>query len=90
MKNFWENYKKNLKILIDFSKAHWKALVVICFTSSFIVHAVNFVLSVYIIDPKYFWGDDHVFPDVVVVIMVLILTEYAFKKYLKTKNNLDS
>lgn len=90
MKNFWENYKKNLKILIDFSKEHWKALVAICFTSSFIVHAVNFVLSVYIIDPKYFWGDGHVLPDMVVVIMVLILTECAFKKYLKTKNNLDS
>ena len=81
MKKFWENYKRNLRLLAKFSRRHWKVFCISCFASSFIVTAVNFVLSFYIIDPKYFLGDDHFLPDSIKAIIVVILMHFMFSKY---------
>ena len=48
MKNFWENYKKNLKLLASFSKQYWKALLIMCFAASFTVFLANLILSLII------------------------------------------
>ena len=50
MKKFWENYKRNLRLLAKFGRRHWKVFCISCFASSFIVTAVNFVLSFYVIE----------------------------------------
>ena len=86
MKKFWENYKRNLRLLAKFSRRHWKVFCISCFASSFIVTAVNFVLSFYIIDPKYFLGDDHFLPDSIKAIIVVILMHFMFSKYIIYKN----
>ena len=61
MRNFWENYKNNFSLLIKFMKKYWKALalVIIYALCGFSVYAVNFILSFYIIDPKYHLGNNH-------------------------------
>lgn len=87
MKNFWENYKKNFSLLMVFTKKYWKALVVIYAFCGFVVYLVNFILSFYIINPKYHIGDDHFIPDLVVVLLILFLTEFLFMKYIKKKNS---
>ena len=86
MKNFWENYKKNFSLLIKFMKKHWKALAIIYALCGFAVYTVNFILSFYLIDPKYHLGNSHFIPDFVVVILILLLTEFFFMKYIKKKN----
>lgn len=90
MRKFWENYKKNFALLADFSKVHWKAFAVCCFISSFIVNAANFILSFYIVDAKYHFGDDHFIPDWVVAILMVILLDIIFYRYLQKKNDADS
>ncbi len=87
MKNFWENYKNNFSLLIKFMKKYWKALVIIYALCGFSVYAVNFILSFYIIDPKYHLGNNHFIPDFAVVILILLLTEFFFMKYIKKKNH---
>ncbi|ASK28475.1 hypothetical protein BG910_05785 [Neisseria chenwenguii] len=89
MKKFWKNYKKNLVILAGFHKNYWKAFAVICFGSAFITHAANFILSVFIINPKYFLGDDHFLPDGIVAILSTVLIFVMMWKYLKRKKELD-
>lgn len=90
MKEFWNNYKSNLKLLVDFSKKHWKPLIFIYMASGFVVYALNFLLSVYIIDTKYFLGDDHFLPDIAVVIIIVFLTEFIFLRYIKRKKEKNS
>lgn len=86
MKKFWENYKRNLRLLMRLGRRYWKAFAVICFASSFIVTAVNFVLSFYIVNPKYFLGDGHFIPDGIKAILVVILIHFMFAKYIKYKH----
>ena len=86
MKKFWENYKRNLRLLAKFGRRHWKAFCISCFASSFIVTVVNFILSFYIIDPKYFLGNDHFLPDSIKAIIVVIMMHFMFSKYIIYKN----
>lgn len=86
MKKFWENYKNNFSLLLTFMKKYWKALVIIYALCGFAVYAINFILSFYIIDPKYHLGSSHFIPDFAVVILILLLTEFFFMKYIKKKN----
>lgn len=87
MKKFWENYKQNLTIMMDFNKAHWKAFAVICFVSSLIAHIANIILSLYVIDPKYYLGENRFLPPGGVVIVMFILIEIATYKYLQHYKN---
>ena len=84
MKSFWENYKKNLKLLASFSKQDWKALLIMCFAASFTVLLANLILSL-IINPKYFFGVDRFLPDWVEVLIMCTLVELMFLKYIKSK-----
>ncbi len=86
MKKFWENYKKNLRLLMRLSRRYWKIFAIICFASSFIVTVINFVLSFYIIDAKYFLGDDRFFSDGIKAILVVMLMHFMFWKYIKYKH----
>ncbi|ASK27283.1 hypothetical protein [Neisseria chenwenguii] len=75
MKKLWEMYKKNLIVLGNFPKNHFKAFAAICFGATFVIYAVNFILSVFIINPKYFLGNNHFLPSGVVAILSAVLVE---------------
>lgn len=84
MKNFWENYKDNLQLMVKFSKQYWKALLIMCFAASFTVFLANLILS-FIINPKYFFGGDRFLPDWAEVLIMCTLVELMFLKYIKSK-----
>lgn len=85
MKEFWKNYKRNLRLLMKLSGRHWKAFCICCFASSLLVTVANFILSFYIVSPKYFLGDDHFLPDGIKAVLVVVLMHFMFSRYIKYK-----
>ena len=61
---------------------------------SFAAFAINFVLSVFLVPPKYFLGEAHVFPVGAVSVFSVILSEILYwrriRKILDAKDPSDS
>lgn len=85
MKNFWENYKKNLQLLASFAKKYWKVLLVVSFAVNFIVIALNTILSLYVINPKYFLGEKYFLSEIIESLVAVSLMIWTFLKYIQYK-----
>ena len=85
MNNFWENYKKNLQLLATFAKKYWKVLLVISFAVNFIVIGVNTILSLYVINPKYFLGEEYFLSEIIESLVAVSLMIWTFLKYIQYK-----
>ena len=90
MKNFWENYKKNLQLLANFAKKYWKVLLVISFAVNFIVIGVNTILSLYVINPKYFLGEEYFLSEIIESLVAVSLMIWTFLNIQYKQKNASS
>jgi hypothetical protein len=83
MKKFWETYTKNDLMLAESGKPHSKAYLIISFATFFILYIGNIVLSLYVIDPKYYFDDERFLSFGSIFIITWIVTELAYWQYCK-------
>ncbi len=58
---------------------------------SFVAFVANFILSTFVINPKYFLGEDHFIPLGIIPIFSILLAEFFYRRYLKKiYNNSES
>ena len=81
MKKFWETYTYDWLMLINFSKPHWKAFLIIFLVANVITGISNIVLTLYVIDPQYYFGDGRFLPPGGSFIVIWTFTELAYWKY---------
>ena len=58
---------------------------------SLVAFVANFILSTFVINPKYFLGEDHFIPLGIIFIFSILLAEFFYRRYLKKiYNNFES
>jgi len=58
---------------------------------SLVAFVANFILSTFVINPKYFLGKDHFIPLSIIFIFSILLAEFFYRRYLKKiYNNSES
>lgn len=58
---------------------------------SLVAFVANFILSTFVINPKYFLGEDHFIPLGIIPIFSILLAEFFYRRYLKKiYNNSES